>query len=87
MVIKCLPHDDFPSIPKLKNEKIIKINSHDLISGFRSVWYSASNSNIKPELSSVFVHKNESGLVFVSTDSFRLAEKRLIPKPMIFPRP
>ncbi len=86
MVIKCLPHDDFPSIPKLKNEKIIKINSHDLISGFRSVWYSASNSNIKPELSSVFVHKNESGLVFVSTDSFRLAEKKINTKADDFPQ-
>lgn len=77
VVIKCLPHDDFPSIPKLENLKVIKINSHDLISGFRAVWYSASNSNIKPELSSIFVYKGENGLVFVSTDSFRLAEKRV----------
>lgn len=84
IVIKCLPHDDFPSIPKLEptspsggNLKPIKINCHDLISGFKSVWYSASNSNIKPELSSVYVYKGDNNLVFVSTDSFRLAEKKI----------
>jgi len=77
VVIKCLPHEDFPSIPKLENLKSIKINCHDLISGFKAVWYSASNSNIKPELSSVFIFKGDNCLVFVSTDSFRLAEKKV----------
>jgi len=76
-IIKCLPHEDFPSIPKLKISESIKINSRDIISGFKSVWYSASNSNIKPELSSVYVYKGENGLIFVSTDSFRLAEKKV----------
>lgn len=76
VVIKCMPHEDFPIIPKIENKESIKINTHDLLFGFRSVWYSASNSNIKPELSSVYVNKEENNLVFVSTDSFRLAEKR-----------
>lgn len=77
VIIKCLPHEDFPSIPRLGDLKSIKINAKDLISGFKSVWYSASNSNIKPELASVYVFKDDSNLVFVSTDSFRLAEKRV----------
>jgi len=78
VVIKCLPHEDFPSIPRLeKSLKSVKINCHDLILGFKSVWYSASNSNIKPELSSVYVFKDGNSLVFVSTDSFRLAEKKV----------
>lgn len=82
VVIKCLPHEDFPSIPKLKpatseDSKSIKIGCHELLSGFRSVWYSASNSNIKPELASVYVFKENDNLIFVSTDSFRLAEKRV----------
>ena len=77
VVIKCLPHEDFPSIPKLENSKSIKINSLELISGFKSVWYSASNSNIKPELSSVYIYKKDQHLIFVSTDSFRLAEKKV----------
>ncbi|MEK7669530.1 MAG: DNA polymerase III subunit beta [Patescibacteria group bacterium] len=77
VIIKCLPHEDFPSIPKLENLKSLKINCHDIITGFKAVWYSASNSNIKPELSSIFIFKGDNGLVFVSTDSFRLAEKKI----------
>jgi DNA polymerase III subunit beta len=76
-VIKCMPPEDFPSIPKLKNGKSISIGCNDLLLGFRSVWYSASNSNIKPELSSVYIYKNDGSLIFVSTDSFRLAEKKI----------
>lgn len=87
VLIKCLPHEDFPVIPKLKNLKPIKINCRGLLSGFRSVWYSASVSNIKPELSSVYVYKNDGNLVFVSTDSFRLAEKKINAKiPNDFPQ-
>lgn len=76
-IIKCLPHEDFPTIPKLDGTKSVKINTKDLINGFKSVWYSASNSNVKPELGSVFVYKDDSNLTFVSTDSFRLAEKKI----------
>ncbi|MFA6269655.1 MAG: DNA polymerase III subunit beta [Candidatus Paceibacterota bacterium] len=86
VVIKCLPFEDFPSIPKLVENKSIKINCHDLIAGFKSVWYSASISNIKPELSSVYVFKEDSNLVFVSTDSFRLAEKKVSTKTSDFPQ-
>ncbi|MEI6190904.1 MAG: DNA polymerase III subunit beta [bacterium] len=73
--IKSFPTEDFPTIPKVKDGKIYDINSSDLVKGLKSVWYSASLSNIKPELSSVYIHSKDEGLVFVATDSFRLAEK------------
>lgn len=76
-VIKCMPHEDFPSIPKILAVKTIKIDIKNFIHGFKSVWYSASTSNIKPELSSVYVYKDGEQMVFVSTDSFRLAEKKI----------
>lgn len=76
-VIKCMPHEDFPSIPKIENQTPIKISAEDLLLGLRSVWYSASISSVKPELGSVYIHQVEDALVFVSTDSFRLAEKRI----------
>lgn len=86
-VIKCLPSEDFPSIPKLKDSEPIKISCHDVLMGFKSVWYSASTSNIKPELSSIYIYQGENGLVFVSTDSFRLAEKKVNTKiPNEFPQ-
>jgi len=76
-VIKTYPIDDFPTIPKLENGKIFSISTIDFIKGLKAVWYSSSTSNIKPELSSVYIYSDEEGLVFVATDSFRLAEKKV----------
>lgn len=76
-VIKCMPHEDFPSIPRIQGTKIISMRAEDFVSGLKSVWYSASTSSIKPELASVYIYQAEDTLVFVSTDSFRLAERRL----------
>jgi DNA polymerase-3 subunit beta len=73
--IKSLPNEDFPTIPRVLDGKIYELNSADLVKGLKSVWYGASLSSIKPELSSVYIHSKEEGLVFVATDSFRLAEK------------
>ena len=76
-VIKSFPNEDFPTIPKVKDGRIYEINCSDFVRGLKSVWYSASLSNIKPELSSIFIHNKDDGLVFVATDSFRLAEKTI----------
>jgi len=75
--IKSYPIDDFPSIPKIKEGKDYEINAGDFARGLKAVGYSASFSSIKPELSSVYIHTDNSGLLFVATDSFRLAEKRI----------
>lgn len=76
-VIKSFPIDDFPSIPKISNEKSFKLNTPDLIKGLKSVVYSASVSSIRPSLSSVLLYSNEDNIIFVATDSFRLAEKHI----------
>ena len=76
-LIKTFPTEDFPTIPKLDTSKVIEINPRLLVKGFKSVVYSASLSTVKPELASVYVYKDEDELVFVSTDSFRLAEKKV----------
>ncbi len=75
--IKCLPPDDFPTIPEAGKDNCFDINSAELVRGLRAVWYSSSNSNIKAELSSVFVYPEDDSVVFAATDSFRLAEKRI----------
>ncbi|MFA4975581.1 MAG: DNA polymerase III subunit beta [Candidatus Paceibacterota bacterium] len=74
--LKGQPCDDFPTIPKVDG-KVFEIESKKLIEGIKSVYYSSSISDIKPEISSVFIYSNEDNLVFVSTDSFRLAEKKI----------
>jgi DNA polymerase-3 subunit beta len=76
-VIKSLPTDDFPTIPKITDGKEYEISSLDFTEGLKSVWYSASTSSVKPELSSVYIYSDGEGLVFVATDSFRLAEKKV----------
>jgi DNA polymerase-3 subunit beta len=73
--IKILSPEDFPTVPMIDSEKTCKINSKDLISGIKSVIYSASLSSVKPELSSVYIYSQDDNLIFVATDSFRLAEK------------
>lgn len=74
--LKGQPSDDFPTIPRVSGVDF-EIDSKKLTDGIKSVYYSSSISDIKPEISSVFVYTNEENLVFVSTDSFRLAEKKI----------
>ena len=74
---KTLNGDDFPIIPQIPKDVILNINSNDFISGVKSVWYAASTSNIKPELSSVYIYHFDGKIIFVATDSFRLAEKKI----------
>ncbi len=75
--IKTLPAEDFPNIPVIEEKKKFVIESKDFLKGFQSVWYSASVSNIKPELSSVYIYPDGENIYFVATDSFRLAEKNI----------
>lgn len=75
--IKTQPFDDFPSIPRVLEGKEFVFSPEIFLKGLKSVWYSSSVSSVKPELSSVFVYKNDGSLVFVATDSFRLAEKKI----------
>lgn len=75
--IKTVSHEDFPSIPRLESTKTFDISSDNLLDGLKSVWYSASTSSMKPELSSVYIYQKDDSIIFVATDSFRLAEKKV----------
>ena len=74
--LKGQPYEDFPTIPKVSGT-VFEVETKKLIDGIKSVYYSSSLSDIKPEISSVYIYSNEENLVFVSTDSFRLAEKKI----------
>ncbi|MFW5853522.1 MAG: DNA polymerase III subunit beta [Patescibacteria group bacterium] len=75
--IKTESTEDFPQLPKINSDKIIKINFNDWFQGIRSVVFSAATSDIKPEISSVYIYSDNNKLFFVSTDSLRLAEKNI----------
>jgi DNA polymerase-3 subunit beta len=77
-VIKTMPADDFPAIPVVSGAKTTTFPANLLIKGFKSVWYSAAVSNVKPELASIYIYKDADSIVFAATDSFRLAERRMV---------
>jgi len=76
ILLKSTPYEDFPTIPIIKGDSFV-LPSKKLIEGLKSVYYSASVSEIKPEIGSVYIYPEDDMLVFVSTDSFRLAEKKI----------
>ncbi|KKS15781.1 MAG: polymerase III subunit beta protein [Parcubacteria group bacterium GW2011_GWB1_41_6] len=86
-IIKGYPTDDFPIFPSIQKKYAFSLPSFDLIEGLKSVLHAVSLSDIKPEISSIFVssEKNQP-LIFAATDSFRLAERSLPGKDSIFPR-
>ncbi|MBX4189569.1 DNA polymerase III subunit beta [Candidatus Parcubacteria bacterium] len=76
-VMKTLPAEDFPVIPEIGEDSSFSMPAKDMVSGIKAVAYAAAVGSIKPELSSVcIIHENDV-LVFVATDGFRLAEKRV----------
>jgi DNA polymerase-3 subunit beta len=81
-LIKTVPHEDYPTIPKIEGDQSIKVSPEIFSKGLKSVWYASSVSSVKPELSSVYIYKDLDKMVFAATDSFRLAEKRIKPQTM-----
>ncbi|MDE2030685.1 MAG: DNA polymerase III subunit beta [Patescibacteria group bacterium] len=76
ILLKSTPHEDFPTIPVVSGENLT-VPAKKFINGIKSVYYSAAISEIKPEIGSVYIYPENDLLVFVSTDSFRLAEKKI----------
>ncbi len=75
--IKTISYDDFPTIPTIDGGATFTLSAQDMRNGIKSVLYSAAVSSVKPELASVYLYSNEESIIFVATDSFRLAEKRI----------
>jgi len=76
MTLATEPTDEFPTLPQVENPDIAKVDAGILTEGIQSVVYAASGSDIKPEIASVYMYADGSDLVFVATDTFRLAEKK-----------
>ena len=76
--IKTVSYDDFPSIPFPENPKNrIVIPGILLKNLFTSIASCASTSTIRPELASIYISIEGGVLTAVTTDSFRLAEKKI----------
>lgn len=75
--IKSYQPDDFPTLPVVKDGEPVVISGKKLTEGLKSVFFSASSSDMKPEIASVFIHSDGENILFTATDSFRLAEKKI----------
>ncbi|MDP3724966.1 MAG: DNA polymerase III subunit beta [Nanoarchaeota archaeon] len=66
--------DDFPLIPSLETPKARMVfPERVLLEAFSRVAFATQHSDIRPEISGVRIHADGNELVFVATDSFRLA--------------
>lgn len=74
-VLKCVPHEEFPGLPKVGKSGGFSLSREQLLAALEAVVYAASPSMIRPELGSVYLTIEDGSLISVATDSFRLAEK------------
>jgi DNA polymerase-3 subunit beta len=76
-ILKGLPADDFPIIPKIKDNPLIKIKGSILKNGFSQVVEMTALSESRPEISGIYMRFNKNLIKLAATDSFRLAEKNI----------
>ncbi|MFA5013291.1 MAG: DNA polymerase III subunit beta [Candidatus Paceibacterota bacterium] len=76
--IKGFPADEFPIIPAFSKDIYIEIDATKLKEGLISVVDMASISQIRPEISGIYFSFEKDMIKMVATDSFRLAEKKVI---------
>ena len=77
------PYEDIPELPVSNisnsdfNTNNLSIDREIFINIIKSVSFSVANTDIKPEISSVYMYNSNSYLYTVATDTFRLAENRI----------
>ncbi len=74
--LKTTSLEDFPNIPQ-SGKYLTNIKLKTYIDLIRSVSFCAATSEIKPEISSIYLYSKGNELFSVATDSFRLAEKKI----------
>ncbi len=72
-----LPADDFPLIPQLERTNGTTCPAKSIREGIAQVVFAAAADDARPEISGVLLRFVGKQLLFVATDSYRLAEKRI----------
>jgi DNA polymerase-3 subunit beta len=78
-VINGVSAEEFPVMPAIEKGVRWQIPAATLKEGLQQVVFAASNDESRPVLTGVLFQSVEKKLFAASTDSYRLAEKRLIP--------
>ncbi len=77
--INGIPADDYPVMPQINNGKTWNVPSGVLKKALSQVVVAASNDETRPVLTGVYLHTYNNNLYVVATDSYRLAEKKVLP--------
>lgn len=75
--IKGINADEFPLIPEVKAEHKLVLSRGDIATAIHQTSFAAAVNTARPALAGVLMDIKESEVIFVGTDSFRLAEKKL----------
>lgn len=68
-----LPYEEFPKLPKLTNQEVIKLNQDDLQQMLSLVAFAVSNDETRYTLNGVLLKIQDNDLSLVATDGRRLA--------------
>ena len=74
--IKTSSYEDFPTLPK-QGEALGVLSKETIIKLLKDVSFCAATTEIKPEISSVYIYTKDNLIYSVATDSYRLAEKTI----------
>ncbi|ABL01806.1 DNA polymerase III, beta subunit [Candidatus Ruthia magnifica str. Cm (Calyptogena magnifica)] len=66
-------HQDFPSLPKIKNSDIIKIKRHVLKDLIENTSFSMGSQDIRTYLNGLYLEIDKNSIVVVATDGHRLS--------------
>lgn len=78
-VINGISADEFPVMPAIDKGESWKIDAQNLKQALQQVVIAASSDDSRPVLTGVFFNSHEGQLYVVATDSYRLAERLLMP--------
>jgi len=78
-VINGISSEEFPIMPAIDKGTSWKINAQNLKQGLQQVVIAASGDEARPVLTGVYFNSHEGQLYVVATDSYRLAERLLMP--------
>lgn len=77
--IKCISADEFPLIPKVEKEHEFSVKVEEFYEAINEVVFAASMNTSRPVLSGVYLISGAKGVKMAATDSYRLAERGVLP--------
>lgn len=77
-VINGVSAEEYPVMPAITKGKSLEVPAAELKKALQQVIFAASNDESRPVLTGVHIYSFEGDLYVVATDSYRLAEKKLV---------